>query len=141
MKTKHKRISRKELKQKIKTLESRISFLTYEKESMRSQRDKYAKRLDYLGSEGWRQLDISRVEIKPEPWGKYCILPQELDLNAEIIDEIKSRLVKDIASGLMESGMVQIIVHDGDIFYDKKTVGAKLFVVPWEKTVIGRVGE
>ena len=141
MKSKHKRISRKELKQRIKTLESRISFLTYENENMRSQRDKYAKRLDYLGSEGWRQLDISRVEIKPEPWGKYCRLPHELDLNAEMIDEIKSRLVKDIASGLMESGMVQIIVHDGDIFHDEMTVGAKLFVIPWEKTVIGRIGE
>ena len=37
--------------------------------------------------------------------------------------------------GLMDKDLVQFIVHDHDIFPDQITIGAKLWVVPWEKMV------
>ena len=74
------------------------------------------------------------VEVHPESWGKYMVLSE---LDDEIIQGAKNTLIHDVAKGLVESGLVQFIIHedrDTPLMEDNtKTVGVKLFVVPWEQ--------
>ena len=76
------------------------------------------------------------VEVHPEAWGKYIVLSE---LDDELIESAKKELILKVAEGLVENGFVQFIIHedqDTPFMQDStKTVGVKLFVVPWEQMV------
>ena len=78
---------------------------------------------------------IECIDIKPEPWGQYARISDKIEITDDILESIKNRVVSQIARGLMDKDLVQFIVHDHDIFPDQITIGAKLWVVPWEKMV------
>ena len=129
-----KRISRRELKEKIKTLKRRVEVLESEVKEAETEKRRFAKRLEYLGREEWKQLDLSHIEIKPETYGSYAYII------GDEIEPVKSFLVEKLVKGLIKAGYVQFIVRNersGPLDFGK-SVGAKLFVVPWDKTVIGR---
>lgn len=72
-------------------------------------------------------------EVYPEAWGEYIALGELPD---EQIEKLKSRLIEDAATALVENGLVQFIVHDkrdNDPLSVHATVGLKMFVVPWEQ--------
>ena len=128
-----KRISRRELKEWNKALKLEVRDLQYKLDTVRMERNTLDQRLTELGSRvetyDVRGAGIECIEIKPEPWGQYCVLYDRNDLP---MDAIKQRLVQSIAEGLMKSNNVQLIVQDNDL-WQRKTIGAKLYVVPWDK--------
>lgn len=128
-----KRISRKELKQWNRELKHKVKELEYDLDDVRLERNNLDHRLTLLGSRvetlGARGSGIECIDIEPEPWGQYCVLR---DNEEPQMDEIKRRLVGRIAEGLMKSNNIQIIVHD-DIFPGRVTIGAKLYVIPWDQ--------
>ena len=77
-------------------------------------------------------------ETKPEPWGHYIVFNKGLldyPDKDKVFKEMKDRIVYEIARGLLENNLVQIIIHtpkDGPMF-NESTIGAKLYVVPWEQ--------
>lgn len=78
---------------------------------------------------------IQIIKAEAKAWGNYVI---GYEINA--IEEYKERLIRDIAAGLAESNVVQFIVKGANDFYpldQYMTVGAKLYVVPWEELRTG----
>ena len=132
-----KRISRRELKEKIKNLE----FDLMVKESRAKDTEIVLKDLEKRFRDLGRKVEmfhvqgtgIECIEINPEPWGNYFSLFSDFDLQGEMLDGIKERLVIGIARGLIAKNLVQFIFHDD--FMGKKTVAAKVWIVPWDQLV------
>ena len=77
-------------------------------------------------------------EIKPEAWGEYLCLYADLRQMsaAEAEQEIKTRLMKEIARGLIENDIVQFVYKNADMsdpLSQFGTIGGRLYVVPWEQ--------
>ena len=133
-----KRLSRKDLKEKIKTLERRNIVLESEAEGARKEAKELEDRLVWLGSRlDIKQAEVPCVEVKPQAWGQYFSFIPGTKISDEMMDEIKKKLVTSIVSGLIQKNYVQFIIHEEEDF-GWPTIAAKLYVVPWEKTVIGR---
>lgn len=132
-----KRRSRKELIQEIKGLKASVALAESKAYDETKKRKDIEGRFIELGNRiDLKQTDaIACVEVKPIAFGQYANVTNGLPL-ADLIDEVKSRLVTGIARGLIEMNYVQIIYNDDGPL--GKTIGAKLFVVPWEQTVIGK---
>ena len=133
-----KRTSRRELIQRIKSLEVDMVMANGRADDEERRRKDLEKRLQTLGSRmDLKQTDaITCVEVEPIPFGKYATVVPGLDMS-QFIDEMKSQLVREIANSLIANNYVQIICHDGYGPFEG-TIGAKLYVVPWEQTVIGK---
>ena len=135
---KAKRVSRKELKEKIKTLKRKVQVLQSEADEAREKAKALSDRLVRLGSSAWEQADITHIDVKPTPWGSYISLMDNTAIPDDTMSEIKRRLTGQLVRGLLEANMVQFIIRESDLPFAPQTIGAKLFVIPWEKTVIGR---
>lgn len=110
-------IKLKEAEERTKTAETRLAVAGSEVETI---------------EEGNLKINIIRAET--QTYGNYILgYPEDLE---KFIDEAKRALAKNMAEGLLEAGVAQIIVkefgHAG-----AKTVGLKLFVVPWEQMRTG----
>ena len=133
--------SRRELINRIKELQHQVNFMRYDLETEMLRAKEAMDRLAYVGAmtEYEHVSGIQTVEVKPVPYGQYAVISDATQFE-RVIDEVKSRLVSNLARGLMESGMVQFVCQ-GDTPYNplstRVTIGAKLYVVPWDKTVIG----
>ena len=104
----------------------------------RSKAKSLTDRLFRLGSCEWEQADVQHVEAKPLIYGTYISLMHDTEIPDETLSEIKKRLTEQLVRGLLDANMVQFIIHESDMPFEPQTVGAKLFVVPWENTVIKR---
>lgn len=112
-------------------------MLQSEAEEARRYAKEFSDRLFRLGSCDYEQAEITCVDVKPQPWGQYMVLnPYAEPITDDQLREIKYRLTESIVKGLIDKGLVQFIVKGGDIPFEPQTIGAKLFVVPWEETVI-----
>ena len=138
-----KRISRRELKAKIQEL-------NYETQSLKAKlsrlQEMYGRLLDRFNRLGTQieSLDsggtIRAIEIKPIPFGQYAIFSDDF-VAKELPDVIKSQIVSEMVSQLLEDGYVQFMTGFN---LDRVTLGAKMYVVPWEqmaqrRTITARV--
>ena len=91
-----------------------------------------------LGSkDGYEFLDvpgkktIETEEIRPEQYGNYALMVDELD--DEILDQCKEKLVESLVKGLMDNNVVQFIERNSrpDPLSMYSTVAAKINVIPW----------
>lgn len=87
-------------------------------------------------------VKVEKWEVRPRAWGTFLIMnPSEHPDLA--IKFAKESLVREIARSLIENDLVQFIVHefedDDDPLNDGRgTVGAKLYIVPWEQMPFSR---
>ena len=129
-----KRISRRELKAKIRELNYDLQT---SKIAISQLQEIYGRLLDRFNRFGTQieSLDsgstIQMIEIKPIPFGQYAILSDDFKAK-EIPDVIKSQIVNDMVSQLLENGYVQFITGI-DNYPGAVTLGAKVYVVPWEQ--------
>ena len=134
-----KRISRRELKEKIRNLKIDLDIALSRKEEAIDRLEELQKRFDEMGSRvetyDVQGGAIECIEIKPQTWGTYEAFCGHQEFSKEQLDEIKRRLVSSLADGMMKWNLVQIIAHDGLTPISPATVGAKLYVVPWDKMV------
>lgn len=99
----------------------------------------YSDRLVRLGSSAFDQGGFTYVDVKPQPWGQYIALMEDTKITDIQWEEIKYKLTESIVKGLIEKKLVQFIFKDSDVPFAPQTIGAKLFVIPWEQTVNGGV--
>lgn len=87
-----------------------------------------------------KELEVKSITFKPIPYGMACQIKEyQLD---ELVKEKEKELAREIAEGLLKSGLCQIIIKraeetGGPFGWDpdirgKATIGVKLYVVPWE---------
>ena len=72
--------------------------------------------------------------LRWEPYGVYKKFPGTI--NEEDVEQIKKELAEKIAGALIENNLIQFFVKEADDFgplTEFATIGAKLFVVPWEQ--------
>ena len=131
-----KRVSRRELKETIKNLKLEVQNEKFKAGELKDEYDRLNKRFEEMGSQietfETRGSCIETIEIKPEAWGTYVSFANR-EWSIEARQEAQSMLISKIAKGLMEANLVQIIEKMGDLFPFQSTIGAKLYVVPWEK--------
>lgn len=129
-----KRISRRELKAKIRELNLKTISLEGQLLTSKAEISQLHDRLNRLGTqiESLESGDpIQMIEIKPIPFGQYAMLTDDF-MFKEIPGEIKSQIVNYMASQLMENAYVQFITGFNN-FTGEVTLGAKIYVVPWEQ--------
>jgi hypothetical protein len=141
-----KRISRRELKAKTRELEDNVERLqgelvaaNFEHKSWQSRFDSLFDRFTRLSTQmNSLQVNgaIQEIEVKPIPFGQYAVLADEFRLS-KIPDEIKHQIVDDMVSQLLEGGYIKILIGNDNCF--GVTVGAKMYVVPWEQMARGPV--
>lgn len=127
-----KRVSRRELKAKIRELNLKTLSLEGQLLTSKAEISQLHDRLNRLGTqiESLDSVDpIQMIEIKPIPFGQYAMLTDDFMLK-EIPDEIKSQIVNNMASQLLEHEYVQFLTGFN---LDEVTLGAKIYVVPWEQ--------
>lgn len=129
-----KRISRRELKAKIRELNLKAISLEAQLLTSKAEISQLHDRLNRLGTqiESLESGDpIQMIEIKPIPFGQYAMLTDDF-MFEEIPDAIKSQIVNNMASQLLENAYVQFMVGFNN-FIGAVTLGAKMYVVPWEQ--------
>ena len=129
----HKRISRRQLKERQKELKK---LLTCERAEHELEIDRLQHRLRQIGTHDVEpiadNLPCTKVEVPLEPWGKWAYVQDD----ERIIEEFKGILVRDLAKALIDNNVVQFIVKTGaerDTPFEYPTVGVKLYCIPWEK--------
>ena len=131
----NKRISRKQLKDRIKELKR---LLESERTAYKLDVDRMNDRLRSIGIHDVEpiagDLPCVPVEVPLEPWGKWAYVQDD----ERIIEEFKTMLVHDLATALIDNNIVQFIVKTGaererNTPFDFPTVGVKLYCIPWEK--------
>lgn len=129
-----KRISRRELKAKIRELNLKNLSLEGQLLTSKAEISQLHSRLNRLGTQ-IESLDsgdpIQMIEIKPIPFGQYAMLTDDF-MFKEIPDAIKSQIVNNMASQLLENAYVQFVIGFNN-FIGTVTLGAKIYVVPWEQ--------
>ena len=129
-----KRISRRELKAKIQDLQMLLQASNTELSRLQELYGRLYDRFARLGTQ-IESLDsggtIQMIEIKPIPFGNYAILTDNL-IAKEIRDVVKSQIVSDMLSQLLEQGYIQFL-NGFDDCLGAVTLGAKMYVVPWEQ--------
>ena len=129
-----KRVSRRELKAKIRELNLKTLSLEGQLLTSKAEISQLHNRLNRLGTqiESLESSEpIQMIEIKPIPFGQYAMLTDDF-MFEEIPDAIKSQIVNNMASQLLENAYVQFMV-DFNNFIGAVTLGAKIYVVPWEQ--------
>jgi hypothetical protein len=129
-----KRVSRRELKAKIRELNLKAISREGQLLASKAEISQLHDRLNRLGTQ-IESLDsgdpIQMIEIKPIPFGQYAMLTDEF-MFKEIPDEIKNQIVNYMASQLLENAYVQFMIGTNN-FTGEVTLGAKIYVVPWEQ--------
>jgi len=125
--------SKKYLKQKITMLQSCILDLKYSNNRIK-------ERFRELGSapeiKTFDCVPYVTAEIKPQAWGNYALVSQECLEDPDLHKQIERGLVEQIVESLIKNEYVQFMHPDPGLLYnDRGVIAAKLYVVPWDKTV------
>lgn len=129
---------KRKLLKEIGSLRYELAKTEWEYKSTNELLETYKKRFRLAGSE-IKTIDgpagkIQTIEAEAQAWGQYAVT-----YDCEIIDECRDRLIRKIAEGLAENNIVQFIIRDQEQYNPVGgiTVGAKLFVIPWEEMKTG----
>ena len=150
MKKKMRRNERKMLQREIKQKDFRIGLLKNRIECLEEEKKKVEKRLEIAGTEtetieeGVGMVQIIRAEAIP--YGTFTRVDK---IAFDELAFIKGELTREIAKALIEQNIVQFIIKEpgmydgpfGAIDQEYGTIGAKLYVIPWEQMRTGRTIE
>lgn len=129
-----KRVSRRELKAKIRELNLKAISREAQLLTSKAEISQLHDRLNRLGTqiESLESGDpIQMIEIKPIPFGQYAMLTGDFMVK-EIPDVVKSQIVSNMTSQLLENAYIQFTTGFDDLF-GTVALGAKIYVVPWEQ--------
>ena len=139
-------MKKKKLKNIIEELEVELEAAKMGREMAEDKAEAYRKRFEEFGTNVETIEDINGVKMlkwtmMPRPWGAYAAYSQDMPINK---DEIKKTLAYRIANGLIENNVVQFIdkpADPEDPIGNVSTLGAKLYVIPWDKVPHSRTLE
>ena len=138
---KKKRISRKQLIERIKFLKNEIKRNeTAHKEEVAALND----RLFRAGSDPELKPIVDdftfEFTVRPELYGQYCLESESVACDDdEIIECCKEELAHSLAKAMIERNLVQFIIKgfrgypQSDNPFCGRTVGIKAYIVPWER--------
>lgn len=140
---KHKRISRRELKERIRELNATIqnerARHATEIKIKQAEYDRLQQRLEKLGSESIEVVSadgtgIRRLDFDIETLRQYAMM---YDPDAEAIQCAKSAIASNLAEQLVEQNLIQFTTAKSDmppyIFKNCTCVTGKVYIVPWEQ--------
>ena len=150
MKKKMRRNERKMLQREIKQKDFTIGKLKIQIKCLEEEKKKVEKRLEIAGAEtetieeGVGTVQIIRAQVIP--YGTYVRVDK---IPLDELKFIKGELTREIAKALIEQNIVQFIIKEpgmydgpfGTIDQEYGTIGAKLYVIPWEQMRTGRTIE
>ena len=150
MKKKMRRNERQMLQMKIKQKDITINGLMSRIECLEKEKKEVEKRLEIAGTEtetieeGFGTVQIIRAQVIP--YGTYVRVDK---IPLDELKFIKGELTREIAKALIEQNIVQFIIKEpgiydgpfGAIDQEYGTIGAKLYVIPWEQMRTGRTIE
>ena len=151
MKKKMRRNERQMLQRKIKQKDFTIGLLKNRIECLEEEKKKVEKRLEIAGTETETIEDevgtIQIIRAETIPYGSFTRVGN--DIHLDDLESVKMELTREIAKALIDQSIVQFIIKKpgmydgpfGDIFQGYKTIGAKLYVIPWEQMRTGRTIE
>ena len=132
-----KRIGRKQLIANLKEAKRNEQIAKADLYMKEKELERMKDRLRELGKntetiDGGQEIRCIKREITPIPYGQYTVG------NAPYA-YIRNEMAHQIAMGLLEENMVQIIqktpgVYDGPL--DMPTMAVKIYVVPWEQMAV-----
>lgn len=122
----------KEAKRNEQTAKADLYIKDKELERMKDRLRELGKNTETI--DGGPGITCIKREITPIPYGDYSYVAREFNY-----EYFKNELVRQIAAGLLEENMVQIIHKtpgqlDGPL--DMPVMAVKLYVVPWEQMAI-----
>lgn len=138
MKKKYKRGERQSLLRRFENQRIVIKGMKNEIESLNEKISALNRRISQLGTEvetideGAGPIQILRPEVYA--YGLTAVLFEDPD--KEVTDEIERKMAYKLAKGLIENNTVQFIYSKKSVFSpaeQETTVGAKLFVIPWDQ--------
>ena len=144
----HKRISRRELKETLKA-ERQLYIASIKDQQLKydeleSKYDELKKRFDMLGQEaheiiGFPNGGIEKVAVEAKAYGSYMYVS---DWEPEVIDYAMQEIARQFAEGLVKNSLIKFSIHAPDnhdlLQGSFGTVGGTLYVVPWEQ--VNRTG-
>lgn len=133
-----KRWTKKAQREKIAELNVQISELRSKLYDAESEAERYKKRFKTLMfSEEMEPIRIPNTvgvvtaNIEHIPYGMFITYDPE---KAVHIDTLKERLAIELARGMIDADMVKFIIRDEERWCTGyATIGAKLYVIPWEQ--------
>ena len=141
-KSRKKRISRRDLKEAVKRERDRAERAEYRATSAEENAEKINKRIRDIGIKCVDSLHGGPLEhkvITPIQYGCYSVICDDTPMfgTEELIKMAKDDLARRIADCLIDQNLVQFIIHRAGEYtpldYGQTTVGAKMYIVPWEK--------
>jgi hypothetical protein len=147
MKKKMGRNERQMLQRKINQKDITIGELKSRINCLEEEKKKVEKRLEIAGAEtetieeGVGMVQIIRAEVIP--YGTFTRVGN--DIHLDDLESVKMELTREIAKELIDQSIVQFIIkkpgmYDGPfgaIDQEYGTIGAKLYVIPWEQMRTG----
>ena len=132
-----KRKGRKDLINEIKSLRSQAGEAETMREDANARYDALLRRFHVLGKYS-EPVDfdstIKTVEVKPIPFGIWGALDNTiLDNDSTTFKHMQDTLAESLVKSLMEHGYIQFVEGDREPIRYFTTVGAKIYVVPWEQ--------
>lgn len=146
-KGRNKRVSRHELIQSVKKLQRMAIDQENRAERAEMDAERTRERIREIGFkcvDTFRGGPLEHKTINPTPIGIFCDIGNDKLHNInEMMEYAKENLVRSIAEMLINENLVQFIVSDPSFpggEYWRTRLGAKLFVVPWEKMAVWKDG-
>lgn len=76
-------------------------------------------------------------EIQPEKYGDYAMIMKHFDMSVKEMGEaLREKIVRGMSEAMIENNLVQFIENfsdNDDPFSLMGTIGAKMYVIPWEQ--------
>lgn len=117
------------------TAENQLGPAKEKAEYYRKRFREFGKNVDTSDMDNGKLISMLKWELRPEPYGTYVGVHKSfIDEEGEVLRGVKGDIIRTLVEGLIENDLVQMFVKDGDDpMYPFQTIGAKLYVVPWEQ--------
>lgn len=127
-----------------------LACMRWEYRCLENDRDRYKEKAEYYEKRfrefgknvetidpGDRYIKQLKWEIRPELFGNYAMVVNHPDVSAEeMVKAKREKIVRGMAEAMIENNLVQFIEkvsENDDPFSLMGTIGAKLYVIPWEQ--------
>lgn len=112
----------------------KLNIAKAEIEMLSDKLNKLSSRLETAGSE-IETIDnvvgpMQVIHAEAQAWGQYF---HKASFTEEELPQVKKLLIEDIVKGLAKANIIQFIIKRGEDPLLGVSIGAKLFVIPWEQ--------
>ena len=136
-----KRVSRHELVEKVRGLRCDLAIEKIQHLATKAEVENLKTRLRQIGERKvytGKWVPCVSVNINPKAYGSYIQLCNRHP-DKDALKMAKNVLARQLGEALLESGYIQFVLNNGETgdFLDVgSTVGAKIYVIPWDELAV-----